>query len=364
MDEGRSPETEAVGDRRTAEGAMITTKREDLRDALQTAIEIEHSTIPPYLCALYSIAFERSPDAARAITGVVMEEMLHLTLAANVMNAIGYTPSIGHAGFVPSYPTRLPYCTRHFEISLGRFSKQALDTFLRIERPERLPERTTAAAAAAEVEPYATIGEFYRDLERQLVESCAVHGEKHVFCGDPARQIRPEHYYGGGDIVVVTDLASALAALSEIIHQGEGVDGTIYDGDEPLGAEGRELAHFFRFEEIRLGRRFTRRDTPRTGPTGAPIAVDWDAVYPMRPNPKVRDYAGRPDVQERLRAFNRSYSDLLRTLGRAFAGEQELLVKSVGGMYDLRNAAVALMRIPSGDGDTTVGPSFEWTPPA
>jgi len=32
---------------------------EDLRGHLQIAIEVEHSTIPPYLCALYSIEEDR-----------------------------------------------------------------------------------------------------------------------------------------------------------------------------------------------------------------------------------------------------------------------------------------------------------------
>ena len=40
-------------------------------------------------------------EAAELIESVVMEEMLHMVLAANVLNAIGGTPSIGRPGFVP-----------------------------------------------------------------------------------------------------------------------------------------------------------------------------------------------------------------------------------------------------------------------
>ena len=39
------------------------------------------------------------------------------------------------------------------------------------------------------------------------------------------------------------------------------------------------------------------------------------------------------------------------------------MVNAVGDMYEIRDRAVELMRIPSGHGDTTVGPSFEYVPP-
>src|SRR5688572_31316287 len=56
-------------------------------DALQQAIELEHSTIPPYLYALYSLDENLNGEIADIIQSVAVEEMLHLTLAANVLNA-------------------------------------------------------------------------------------------------------------------------------------------------------------------------------------------------------------------------------------------------------------------------------------
>ena len=38
-----------------------------LREHLQTAVELEHSTLPPYLCALYSADPERNAAAAEVI---------------------------------------------------------------------------------------------------------------------------------------------------------------------------------------------------------------------------------------------------------------------------------------------------------
>ncbi len=68
---------------------------DDLRRILQEAIELEHFTIPPYLCALYSIQAGTNDQAAKIIHSVVMEEMLHMVMAANILNAIGGKPKMG-----------------------------------------------------------------------------------------------------------------------------------------------------------------------------------------------------------------------------------------------------------------------------
>src|SRR3954467_5497791 len=67
---------------------------DSLREHLQWAIELEHATLPPYLCALYSLDRDRNPDAAEVVGSVLIEEMLHLTLAANILNAVGGRPKI------------------------------------------------------------------------------------------------------------------------------------------------------------------------------------------------------------------------------------------------------------------------------
>jgi hypothetical protein len=97
------------------------TSLESLREHLQWAIELEHSTIPPYLCALYSIEPGRNLEAIQVISSVVVEEMLHLTLAANLLNAVGGRPQLAIPKMLPGYPRPLPHSDRSFEISLFRF---------------------------------------------------------------------------------------------------------------------------------------------------------------------------------------------------------------------------------------------------
>ena len=58
---------------------------------LHKAMQLEHATIPPYLMALYSIEPGTNSDATHVIRVVVVEEMLHLTLAANLLNASACT---------------------------------------------------------------------------------------------------------------------------------------------------------------------------------------------------------------------------------------------------------------------------------
>jgi len=332
---------------------------DDLREHLQWAIELEHSTLPPYLCALYSIKPGTNAAAVSVITSVFIEEMLHMTLAANVMNAVGGTPVLNGPTFVPRYPAYLPHSANAFQVSLEPFSPAALETFMKIERPEDKD-------APSEAEAYDTIGQFYQALEEGLKKLCDELGEARVFTGDPKRQILPDtfRYSGSGRVIAVYDLASALAAIDEIEEQGEGLKhAEVWDGDRDMfHPEREEVAHYFRFMELARGRSFRRGDTPASGPSGAPLELDWAAVYPMRPNPRTQDFHGGSAIVAAMSAFNLAYSDLLRDLHRAFNGERERLARTLPAMMQLKTMAQQLMQMPAEDG-RTAGPSFEYMPP-
>ena len=94
----------------------------DLHYYLRVAMQLEHATIPPYLVALYSIKPGSNIDATNVIRAVVVEEMLHLTMAANLLNAVGGTPDLTYTGFVPTYPAYLPDGEDDFEVGLAAFS--------------------------------------------------------------------------------------------------------------------------------------------------------------------------------------------------------------------------------------------------
>ncbi|GAA1294726.1 hypothetical protein GCM10009609_75150 [Pseudonocardia aurantiaca] len=331
---------------------------EDLRTHLQWAIELEHSTLPPYLCALYSLDPVRNAAAAHVVGSVFAEEMLHLLLAANLLNAVGGDPVLDAPHLLPSYPHPLPHGDGSVRVGLAPFGPEALELFLHIEQPAR-------ADAPAQDDGYATIGQFYAAIEDGLRDMCAALGEEAVFSGDPARQVRDVHLSrGGGQVIAVQDLTSALEALHEIVEQGEGAARTeVWDGDRDVfHPEREEVAHYYRFMELREGRRFQAGDTPQSGPTGEALTVDLSGVLPMRPNPRTADHAPGSPVRLAQEEFNHTYCVLLHLLEEAFTGSPSLFGVAVGMMYAVREQARALMRMPSGDGRTTAGPTFEYVP--
>jgi hypothetical protein len=332
---------------------------ESLREHLQWAIELEHFTIPPYLCALYSLERDRNAQAAEIISSVLIEEMLHLTLAANILNAVGGRPRLDTPRMLLPYPRPMPHSDGSFEVPLARFSSESLEVFLRIERP-------APPGAPPDGDRYRCIGQFYDAIRRGLVELCEQVGGAAAFCGDPARQVSSADVYtGGGKIIAVSSLDSALAALDEIVDQGEGAQLEIWDGDfDVLHPEREQVAHYFRFQELKLGRRYQRGDTAESGPTGETIAVDWDAVLPMRTNPRSTDHEPGSPIRTAQEAFNRTYCSLLHQLQHAFNGQPDVLMPAIGAMYDLKDLTTALMQMPTEDGLTTAGPTFEYVPPA
>jgi hypothetical protein len=229
--------------------AGTITSLESLREHLQWATELEHSTIPPYLCALYSIKAGHNTEAIEVLSSVMVDEMLHLTLAANLLSAVGGRPRLDIPEMLPGYPHPLPHGDRSFEISLFRFGLEAIESFLKIEKP-------SPAGAPPEDDNYQTIAQFYDAFKQGFRDLSASLGETNVFCGDPARQVTDQHFYsGGGRIIAVNNLATALAALDEIVEQGEGASHVqVWDGDSDVfHPERDQVAHYYRFQELKLG---------------------------------------------------------------------------------------------------------------
>jgi hypothetical protein len=331
---------------------------ESLREHLQWAIELEHATLPPYLCALYSLDPSRNPEAVQVVGSVFAEEMIHLALAANLLNAVGGQPRLDTPQMLPRHPRRLPHGDRSLELSLVPFGAEALEMFLRLEQP-------APPGAHAEGDSYETIGQFYYAIEEGLHHLCAELGEREVFSGDPARQVTAGPFlHSSGRVTGVNDLDSALAALEEIVEQGEGTArGEVWDGDQDIFHPDRdEVAHYYRFQELKLGRRYRRGDTPQSGPTGEALSVDFAGVLPMRRNPRLADHAPGSPIRTAQDDFNHTYCAVLHLLEQAFNGSPKMLGVATGTMYALKAQAQSLMEMPD-EGGRTAGPTFEYVEP-
>ncbi|MFI9587839.1 ferritin-like protein [Streptomyces sp. NPDC052236] len=362
---------------------------EELHEYLYKGLQLEHATLPPYLTALYSLHPGKNSDAWHVIRVVAVEEMLHLTLVANVMNAVGGTPDLTKPNFVPNYPTRLPCGPDYFKVHLRPFSHEALDTFLKIEKPAQadteedrfVPTDWTALGLTsdgaapppeelAELEESGTIlglvpgeptkrflsiGEFYEEIIRGInhLEDQARKAGKTIFTGDPARQVTPEYFYsGGGDVIKVTGRDTAVAALTLVAEQGEGLHGGIFDSQD-------EIAHYYRFQQLDKGRYYQKGDKPGE-PSGPDLNVDWGAVYPVKPDIKLADLAGDPEVLAAAKEFNQSYVTFLTSINLAYNGQPDLLLKAVWEMFRIRDSMNRLVRNPlTGHPGANAGPTFE-----
>jgi hypothetical protein len=355
---------------RTEEPTMtLAQEKQALYPLLQTALELELSTIPPYLIALLSIKRESNRVCANLIRSVMMEEMLHMLLVGNVMSSLGGKVRLSSEQ-IPRYPLRLAFQGkafkfREFDVDLRRFSPQAIQTFLKIEVPDSLLSRRRALAAAPELDiPGMTIGDFYEALIAKLEALCERYGESEVFSGESSRQIGVQYYWaGGGKPVVVTGLASAKEAIRTIVSQGEGGRDSIDDDDAHYFDQPEEVAHYFRFNEIAAGRHYRIGDRPHDPPSGSSIEVDYDAVHPIKTNPRQSDYAAGSTLAQLNEAFNRQYSLMLTQLETAMNGTPAVLYNAiVNGMHGMTPIALEMMSLPIDGkrGGTCGAPSFEW----
>jgi rubrerythrin len=318
------------------------------REALLYAIKIEHATIPPYLTALYSLKAGTNQQIHDLISGIVFQEMQHMALAANILNAIGGVPEIDRPEFIPTYPGGLPFHIgdrngRKLDIHLQRFSIDLVTTvFMAIEEPNApltFPVHTELAAIAEQ--DFQTIGDFYSDLRSQL--------KPEWFTGDPKRQV-------SSSVDAVRSVEDARAAIDLIIAQGEGTTRS------PEAPGGKELAHYYRFEEISKGLTLSRVDAPGSY-AFAPPAIPFDAtgVWPTVQDPSSTKYLNGTLVRAQSDLFNQIYSNLLRALQQTFNGTPDQLEAAIGLMFDLKIQAQKLMSIPLDDGNTA-SPCFEWVP--
>ena len=281
---------------------------ERLKADLQTAIHIELATIPTYLYTYYSI--NRQPSGVSeglslfanksggTIMSVAVEEMLHMSLASNILFALGELPKMyGHS---PDYQsqsgggTNLPHHKadgpdgKPMVVNLERLGYDTMWTFLEIEYPKPIlgPLRD---------DNWGTIGEFYAYIQC-LIASKYVQ-DSDFTAGEKDKQISNDYYaqncidtiypsdsfdkskvpmeagsaasvavypnsgdahagYEGSpdnDKVLnkVYDKKSAIQAIMTICDQGEGFAGKWPAPEKPTdNPEKTELSHYYKFLEM------------------------------------------------------------------------------------------------------------------
>eukprot|EP01121_Diplochlamys_sp_Union-15-3_P017238 TRINITY_DN602_c0_g2_i2.p1 TRINITY_DN602_c0_g2~~TRINITY_DN602_c0_g2_i2.p1 ORF type:complete len:1029 (+),score=246.12 TRINITY_DN602_c0_g2_i2:58-3087(+) len=358
---------------------------------LKAAIRVELSTIPPYLFALYSVpdpvidgidvgadpsltlppAKSVSSKINHLIRSVVVEEMLHLALVANVLVAVSEDPNnLGfnfyHQTTIPKYPTNLPYKDKPLAIYLAPASHDVINTFAMIEQPDEpvappIPEaqpKTFLMSMAYTDDPgyvknpeylasaykFETIGSFYEDIKKLI-------GTLNINWPDPKNpnydsytklQMAPGTAYypnfDNGGMILVTNKEDAFRALDIIIKQGEGSQTN----------NSVDNSHYHRFLSI-------LKEDP-----------SWEQLVSPADVELTKNYTFNEYATETNKAFNAVYCYSLKCLDAIYRTKDQdkknHIIKAglFGAMKNvLPLLAKLLMKIPIASGKTA-GPTFEF----
>jgi hypothetical protein len=307
-----------------------------LEHALQSAVSVEFSTIPPYLTALWSIKEQMHPVAA-SIRNVVQEEMLHMALACNMLTALGCVPQIKDPNMVPSYPGPIPGRVHpELVVSLAGLSDASLDTFIAIEAPSTGDRPKTPKQGKG----YKTIGAFYAAILREFQTIKPKLSTERQVTGPLAN-------------MVMVDLKAVERAIALILDQGEGSEAS------PEVKDTQELAHYYRFLEMKHRRRLS--GFGKGGPVFEGQPVDFPDAWPVAAVPK-GGYLQKdvpPDVWRMINGIDESFTRLLDQLQVVWEhGDQSALVRAIETMFGLSEQARSLMSVEIGKELGNYGPCF------
>ncbi|WP_454789199.1 ferritin-like domain-containing protein [Mycolicibacterium lutetiense] len=330
------------------------TSAADLHESVQHAIELEFATMPPYLTAMMSLDAQRNAKIGRILSSVAVDEMLHMLLCCNLLVALGGTPDIVSATFVPKYPSKLPMSVSSgLVVGVERFSMDVVErTFMSIEHPED----PLHFPGIAEEPTFATIGAFYAALEEKLTQL----GDS-AFRGNSTGQLLNDTGFGPPRLIPIVDVASASAAIGVIVREGEGTQ------TSPKDAAG-QVAHYYRFEQIIKGRELVADSTVPQGFsfTGPEIPFDPAGVFPITANQRVADLDPQSEAGQKAVKFARSLTDLLTALHKTFAGDLTAFDPAFDLMFALKRAGQDLCQTeivvsgqPTG---RNAGPTWELLP--
>jgi hypothetical protein len=359
-----------------AENPIIIEDREELIFMLCEAAELEHMIMLQYLFAAFSLKRDEdeglTPEQLaackrwdRTISHVAAQEMLHLALCCNLLTAVGAAPHFRR----PNFPQRANYFPAGVQFDLLPFGETALRHFIYLERPEGMQAddapgfianlAPTPTPTGHEVVPFlqdfATVGHLYRGIEQGFRHLAEKYGEDRLFIGPPRAQAT-EAYFRWPELVAVTDLRSAVAAIETIVEQGEGARGHVDEGH--YGQFLRLLAEY---------QEFVRND-PAFDPA-RPVQMAWCRT-PGTPDVATPILVTDPMTADVADLFNASYEVLVQMLARFFAHTEEdddeldtLADTAVSSMFMIiRPRACILTRLRIGPNlpGKTAGPSFEY----
>lgn len=347
--------------------------REDLIDALYEAAELEHSLCCLYLFAAFSLKrdpeeenvtwaqIEKMREWESSILLVARQEMAHLGYVCNLLTAIGGAPHLRR----PNLPTK--YFDGKVPLNLKTFSLEAIEEFIRYEVPYgQSSEQNQELLRTIDFPPsYGSIGELYTKIQKGF-ETLAQRNEP-LFIGPSSAQIESQDFPGFYnrpssyqiEIHKVFDLASARAAIQQIIKEGEG----------PYVEGSEEMSHYKRFQDIykELKNELDQDNQfqPARPVIDNPVVLPDDAVLPVGVT-----RITHPATQSVLNLFNAAYEIMMLILIRIFSHidetDSDVLALQKIAFFPMMTMVIrplgeVLTQMPAFSPDTgsTAGPNFE-----
>ncbi|MCI5210261.1 MAG: hypothetical protein D3910_16045 [Candidatus Electrothrix sp. ATG2] len=192
--------------------------KELVQEHAQAAVAVEFYTLPFYITAMCSVK-EEYCEAVQIIHSVIVEEMLHLQLAANLCLALDTAPNFKPPQYGSDIPYICPYNPESGECAflnatLGPLNDTTLNTMLDIETPEQTQLRQDLDHTFPQY-PYHSIGEMY-DALIFGINSVGVNqfrwNSEHQQC----------HWEKQNFHQIIDSYPKAQDAVQAIVNQGEG----------------------------------------------------------------------------------------------------------------------------------------------
>ncbi len=342
---------------------------------LTEAAELEHGISCCYMFAAFGIKSDVNEGVTEeqlaiirrwrgTIIQIAIQEMVHLSLACNLLTAVGGAPHLHR----PNMPSSLKAYPPSFRLELAPFCRETLESFVFVERPQDEDDGTSGGPLGSAFLPqnklsdifsserqYQTVGHLYKGIEDGLRYLSQKLGEEQLFLGPPQAQIA-DAYFSLPGLFPVTGLESDIAAIEGIVEQGEGARGDTKDSHH-----GRFVAMLEEYDQL-------LKDDPQFEP-GRPVLRNPYAIIPT-------DIVDREEanlIEDPLSAdvcnlFDGCYELMMQIMGRLLLhteeSEEQLIQLSditVAMMMDVISPlGVALTTLPAGPSHKglTAGPSF------
>ena len=309
--------------------------KEEFYTCLQHSVDLELWTLPLYLTALYSIKGLKDLNSrnysstAKLIASVATQEMLHLEIACNLCNAMGYSPVFSKPVYENGIPflkpdaAHLPDDIKNFVVQTGSLNENTLKLFCAIELPEPKTHR-----AWNDDETFDSIGHLYESIYIAI----NLHWEK-CFVGEANNKCQNSNFnfvhqqQGLGLSQTINSIEEAHAAIEAIIEQGEGANDAFVKPDyRPLSSTKEnafdlssyesELSHYQKFRLL---------------------------LHHKQHLPQVYDENNLQDAAAELQDLQHTFSQLLQLMEYNFNTEGNQLPSEFWNtMFDMKTKIIAV----------------------